>query len=159
METRKSLWYSLLTTGKRKLGWKDGLSIPFLVGAYSQKRENDYGSLEGLKEIFEEIKTTIGTEEIGIVKCNGYKTMDVYMIQVLSDIAEGQARIVRENQVFEDRIYTTLADVSSFNSLVEKLWDMYKDPIMKGNFSVQNDFRGDHWRPFNGEELTMIGDL
>ena len=97
--TQNTLWYKLLTAGKRELGWEYGLSIPFLVGVYSQKREKDYGSLAGLKEIFDEIKATIGDEEIGIVKCGEYTTMDVYMVQVLSDIPSAQARVTRENPV------------------------------------------------------------
>ncbi len=157
--TQNTLWYRLLTTGKRELGWEYGLSIPFLVGVYSQKREKDYRSLAGLKEIFDEIKATIGDEEIGIVKCDKYKTMDVYTMQVLSDIPSVQARITRENPVFESKIYTTIQGVGSLDSLVEKLWEMYESPIMGGNFSAQDSLRGDYWRPYNTPENNMIRDL
>lgn len=157
--TQNTLWYKLLTAGKRELGWKYGLSIPFLVGVYSLKREKDYCSLAGLKEIFDEIKSTIGDEEIGIVKCDKYKTMDVYMVQVLSDIPSIQARITRENPVYESKIYTTLQDVDSLDSLVEKLWEMYEEPIMKRDFSAQDSLRGDYWRPYNTPENNMINNL
>lgn len=157
--TQNTLWYKLLTAGKRELGWEYGLSIPFLVGVYSQKREKDYGSLAGLKEIFDEIKATIGDEEIGIVKCGEYTTMDVYMVQVLSDIPSAQARVTRENPVFESKIYTTIQGVSSLDSLVEKLWEMYEEPIMKGDFSAHKSPEKEEWRIFNTDENKMISNL
>lgn len=159
MKTGKCLWYDLLTKGKKELGWKYGLSIPFLVGTYTRKRKANFGSLSGIKEIFEEIKATIGDEEIGIVKCGKFTTMDVFTIQVLSDIPSVQARITRENTMAGPNIYTTIEDVNTLDLLCEKLWDMYKEPITKGHFSAHNKLRGDEWLPFNEQEEDMIANL
>ena len=156
---KKNLWYDLLTTGKKKLGWKYGLSIPFIVGAYSRKREKNYGSLTGLKEIFNEILATIEEDKIAIIKCPKYKTIDVYILQILSEIPESIAKIAMENPVYKSKIYTTILGESSLDDLIEKLWDMYKETIAEGNFSAQDGLQGDHWRCFNSEEISMIDQL
>lgn len=159
MEIRKCLWYDLLINGKKELGWKDGLSIPFLVGAYSRKRKKNYGSLLGLKEIFNEILETLDDEEIAIEKCGGYTTMDVYIVKVLSDINASSANNSRKNFVYENKIYTTLMGVESLDALIDKLWDMYKDCILEGYFSAQSNLSGDYWRQFNTTEEKLIDEL
>lgn len=160
MKKKKCLWYELLTTGKRELGWEYGLSIPFLVGAYTRRFGKDYSLLDGLKEIFDEIVATNENEEIGVIRCTKYSKMPVFVIQVLSDIPAQVAENIRENPRVANNVYTTIGrGVCDFNSLVEKLWEVHKEEIQAGNFSAQKDEDQEFWRPFSEVEQKMIDNL
>ena len=159
MKKTRCLWYKLLTTGKRELGWEYGLSIPFIVGAYARIFNKDYSSLEGLKEIIDEIIATNEDEEICIMRCAKYSKISVAVIQVLSDIPVNTAGNIKENPMIANNIYTTLENARDFDSLAKELWNIHKSEILSGYFSAQKDEDREFWRPFNEMEQNIIDNL
>ena len=136
------------------------MSVPFLVGTYTRRFGKDYSSLEGLKDIFDDIVATNKNEEICVIRCTKYTKIPVFVIQVLLDIPAQVAENIRENPMVANNIYTTIGnDVSDLNSLVEKLWNIHKEEIQAGYFSAQKDEDQESWRPFNESEQKMIDNL
>ena len=158
MKHKEYLWYKLLTTGKRELGWEYGLSIPFLVGAYSHKMGIDYCSLDGIKQILNEI-VAASEEDVAIMNCTKYNNITVYTIQVLSEIPKATAKNIKENAMIADNIYLTIKGVKNIETLAENLWNIYKLNLSKQEFSAQKDVTCEYWRVFNEEEKNMIDNL
>ena len=158
MKHKEYLWYKLLTTGKRELGWEYGLSIPFLVGAYSHKMGIDYCSLDGIKQILNEI-VAASEEDVAIMKCTKYNNITVFTVQVLSDIPKATAKIIVKNTKIANNIYSTIEGVDNVETLAEKLWHIYKLNISKQEFSAQKDIDNEYWREFNDKEKNMIENL
>ena len=161
MKKNQSLWYKLLTAGKEELGWKYGLSVPFMVGAYSRKNNKDYATKEGLLEILNEMIETADDEELAVIKCTKYKQLAVYTIQVLSDIPQKDADNIRQNPILESKIFTTIEGSVSIESLADKLWDMYQVQILKGEFSAHRDetIKDEWWSEFDENEKKMIDNI
>lgn len=158
MKKEECLWYKLLTNGKRELGWQYGLSIPFLVGAYSHKMDTDYCSLDGIKQILNEI-VAVSEEDVAIMKCTKYNNITVFTVQVLSDIPKATVKIIVKNTKIANNIYSTIDGVKNVEALAEKLWNIYKLNISKQEFSAQKDIGNEYWREFNDIEKDVIDNL
>lgn len=159
MNKADELWYKLLTTLKQELNLNNGISIPFMVGAYDLACNGVYNwkSKDGLKKIFEIIlsKRESG-EELAIMRCQSFTNGDVYIVMLLSEIDNTTANCVRENRRICDNFYTTL-DVSDIYQLVDLCWNKYQSCILANNFSA---YRTDPlWRPFSEHEKQLIMSL
>lgn len=134
------------------------MSIPFLVGAYSRRINKEYNSKEGLKDILNEVITTCGKDEIGIEKCSNYKQIDVYIIQILSEIPKVQADWLRLCHFIEPNIYTTIEGIGTIDALADNLWDMYKEQILNEKYSANKDPKTaiESWSKYNKDEEKVI---
>ena len=136
MDVNLPIWQQILSDmGLKKLGFKNGPTIPFLIGVYHHLGVLSFDELQNdscLRKIFKEVLMS-GDGIIGVTYC---KDLD--------------AKIVRRAQL-ESHNPITLCNCEEY---ISQIWREYGKYIQTCRFSC--DRQDNAWREFNQEELENI---
>ena len=136
MDVNLPIWQQILSDmGLKKLGFKNGPTIPFLIGVYHHLGVLSFDELQNdtcLRKIFKEVLMS-GDGIIGVTYC---KDLD--------------AKIVRRAQL-DSHNTITLCNCEEY---ISQIWREYGKYIQTCRFSC--DRQDNAWREFNQEELENI---
>jgi|GEM_PF-6060882 len=148
--TSENLWKRLLDN-KETFGFRNGFTIPFIVGAYYRRgllNEDDLQTSRCIRFVLTKILETceIG-KEVAIFSCG---LREKYVLQYIND--RGQYIKKADNLNINHIIYLDLSLSNNFDDLVNQLWNCYREHITRNEFS----YEGLAWRCFNKEEENFI---
>ncbi len=156
--TPQNLWVQMLEK-KHLLGFSNGFTIPFIVGAYYRReflKEEDLQTSSCIKFLLEKVISTIKKgKEVLIFKCGNREKL---VLQYISDgkRTEKDIESIKEHSYNIGHIIYLDFDVFrqpySFETLVTELWNRYNEPIINHMFSYR---RGD-WQSFSRTEQKFI---
>lgn len=157
--TPQNLWKQMLEK-KHLLGFDHGFTIPFLIGAYYKRgflKEEELQTSQCMRFVLTTIYETT-QQAVAIFKCGSQKKL------VLQYVIDGKRRqqqiesIKKDNPNINHIIYLdfdVFHHAYTLDTLIDELWNRYKESIMNHNFSYQEE----GWTAFNKNELNFIKNI
>lgn len=137
---------------------KEGITIPFLIGAYKiQANDPSIPTLEYIKSVFEKVINSLGKYKLFIKTCSN---INQYVISIIGDkdidiignnapypyIADSSGCKVLFFEEYFD------VQVPSIENISEFFWEKYKDEIQTTRYSYVDG----KWQLFSSEERLVI---
>ncbi|HBV81884.1 hypothetical protein [uncultured Alistipes sp.] len=153
-----NLWKQMLDK-KHLLGFNNGFTIPFIVGAYYRRgflKDGDLQTSQCIRFVFTNILETVQRKQpLVIFKCG---TKEKLVLQYVTDgerTHEGIESIIKKHYNIDRVIYLDF-DVFqhpyTLDTLIAELWNRYQEPITNHTFSYESRA----WRTLNKREQNFI---
>lgn len=157
LETNQNLWYDQISYLKKKNVISNGLTIPYLIGAYKVSGYSLNSQKNPIKLLFDEIINSQMEQYAVLQKC---PYINQYVIGL--DNKEYWDKYLRKLITFKNKkgditlIITQNANELGDNltSIVDKLNEQCKDSLILNRFSWDNNSK--IWREFNENEKNLI---
>lgn len=154
----ENFWYKLIEAARKKDIILDGLTVPFIVGAYEHINPGFVAGGNAVQKLLAEIAAS-GTEEKAVLK---YSPNNQYII-TLRDAAFCKAHLAKQlvfkNKKRKPSLYAT-TEVAFFGNTIEAiskaLNEEYKTFMARGTFSWDDKLRG--WQTFSDAEMEVINE-
>lgn len=140
---------------------KEGITIPFLIGAYKiQENDTSIPTLEYIKSVFEKVINSLGEYKLFIKTCSN---INQYVISIIGDkdidiignnapypyiAGSSGCKVLFFEEYFD-------VQVPSIENISEFFWEKYKDEIQTTRYSYVNG----KWQLFSSEERLVINQV
>ena len=148
---KKELWHEMLTTYCRFMHYKNGITLPNMIGAYYYYDSSiDLSSSQCVVRVFRDILESQKPFGVLINKCN-----DIH--NYILSITDRQLN----NPVLKDRLFCGLYDkelqehLSNVDKLGEHLYSIHREEITLKKFS----FRDKNWCELSASEVQHINNI
>ncbi|MDR6735494.1 hypothetical protein [Sphingobacterium sp. 2149] len=141
MPTLPTYWAKLLNHYEQNSYFKNGLTLPFIIGSRSIIEPNE--PLESIKDFFENVKLT--GIYLNVIKCDG---IGEYVFRI-GDIDDINIYDTKGLLIIPDNIFETYIEV---DEIINQLDNEYRSYIEQGTFSKN----GGSWGNYSKKELKEI---
>ena len=149
---KKEFWHEMLTTYVTYMGYKNGITVPNMVGAYYiYDKSIDLLSSQCVARMLNDILASSKGYGVLTQKCRDIRNY------VLSLMEENTIKLPNIN----GRLFANMYDpnlvkyFSDVNILGEYLYSLYREEIMSTRFSLTRDV----WNTFSDVEIGCINDI
>lgn len=149
---RKELWHEMLTTYCHLMHYKNGITIPNMIGAYYYYDKTiDLSSAQSVVRVLNDIVVNQNDMEVLIQKCGNIQNY------VLSPLEKNGTNLPNlHNKIFVNLYDRNLFNhLSSVNELGEYLYSLYHKEIIAKKFSITDGV----WHPLSNTEIEHINNI
>jgi len=149
---KKELWYEMLTTYVRLMGYENGITLPNMIGAYyCYDNSINLSSRQCVVDVLNDILAS--KKNIGVL-VNKCVNVGNYVLSVLEETDSKHPNI--NNRIFVNMYDSDLKRcLLNVNELGEYLYSLYHKEISSERFSVTDGV----WNHFSDVEIKCINDI
>ena len=150
---KKELWYEMLTTYRNMMCYRNGITLPNMIGAYYLYDNSiNLSSSQCIVRLLKDILTSSKDINVLISKCGNINN---YVLSVLNEKPNPQHPNI-SNRIFVNMYDSNLkTHLSGVDELGEYLYSIYLKEISSKRFSVTDGV----WNHFSDIEIKCINDI
>lgn len=152
------LWYNLIQGKKNNGSITNGLTIPYLVGAYSTLTKSI--KKDALIELITDICNTNMNQKAVLQYCGDINQFVISLKPIEFCLANFDKNASLKNNENDNSLYISLSATDfgfTKSDLIDNLWRKFEEPITNNKYSWKSLTQS--WEPFSNQELEEINTI